>query len=140
MTPLANTIMSGVDAEALDPEPGAKPPETAMTESQTSRIPWPRRGRRPPRGSRRGRVQDAAGADDRLEEEGGHALGSDALDLLLEREQRVVLHLGVFGISGPKAARLPSMPPRLVPKPNTPWKLPLRLITCVRCGWPAAAQ
>ncbi len=46
----------------------------------------------------------------------------------------------VFGISGPKAARLPSIPPRLVPKPNTPWKLPLRLITWVRCGWSWAAQ
>ena len=68
-----------------------------------------------------GRRVHAAGADHRLAEEGGDALGPDALDLRLQRGQRVEGHGGDGGTSGPQLLVLASMPPMLVPKPCVPW-------------------
>ena len=74
-----------------------------------------------------GRRIHAAGADHRLAEEPGDAVGPDAQDLRLQRLQRVVLDVEIPPTSGPQLVTFASMPPMLVPKP------------CVR-GSPACAR
>ena len=63
----------------------------------------------------------AAGADHRLDEHGRHAVGADALDLRLERLERVVRHLRGVGVERADVVRLAAMPPMLVPSPCVPW-------------------
>ena len=92
--PLGEHDHVGRHAETLDPEPGAEPSEPGDHRVADEQDPVAAAEVGDPLEVARGRVQDAAGADHRLEEEGGHALGTHPLDLLLERGQRVVLHLG----------------------------------------------
>jgi hypothetical protein len=89
--------MSGRTSQRSMPNHVPRRPKPAMTESQTKSTPSARTARPRPRCSR-ARLAHAAGADDRLDEDGGDAIGADALDLGLERLERVVGHHRGIGV------------------------------------------
>ena len=109
VTPLANVIRSGSHVlPALDPEPRAEPAEAAdhAVDHEQHAVLGAQVG--DALDVAVGRRVDAAGADHRLAEERGHAVGPDAQDLGLERLQRVVLdRRDAAGPAGPSWSRSP---------------------------------
>ena len=90
MTPLANVIMSGrTSGQRSTPNQVPSRPNAQITESIDEQDAVLGAQVRDALDVALGRREHAAGADHRLAEERGDALGPDAQDLLLERGQRV---------------------------------------------------
>ena len=86
------------DAPALRPEPLAEPPEAGDHRVDHVQDAGALAQRVEALDVALARLMHAAGADHRLDEHGGHAVGADALDLGLQRLERVVRHLGRVGV------------------------------------------